>query len=130
MQGKDLTEYLVMVGVMIVLVIGVGIGVFVLRRRLLGEQPGHDAAAGGMLETMRRMRDRGEIPEEEYRAAQAALVARAGETMKRPPANPIGPRTPGGADGERRAKPGFDLTGAPLPRPVRDDDQGGAEPRR
>jgi hypothetical protein len=129
MQGRDLTEYLLMVGVMIVLVVGVGIGVFILRSRLFGADPGSEAGAGGMLETMRRMRDRGEIPEEEYRAAQAAIVGK----VKSPPplgSSPAGARTPSSALGELRAKPGFDLTGAPLPRRVSEDDHGRGKPAR
>lgn len=130
MQGNDLTEYLITIGLMIILVIGLGIGIFMLRGRLFGSDERADADAGGMLETMRRMRDRGEIPEEEYRAAQAAMVARAAAARDQARGHPATDRTPAPAPGELRARPGFDLTGAPLPRPVRDDDHGGGEEAR
>jgi hypothetical protein len=129
MQGKDLTVYFVTIGVMILLVMGLGIVVYVLRGRLFGDAASGDADPGSVLETLRAMRDRGEMPEEEYRAAQAALVAKA--AAARPPRPPTAARpTKPPSPGERRAPPGFDLTGAPLPRPVRDaDDETGRATR-
>ncbi|HZW10912.1 MAG TPA: hypothetical protein VFF69_13505 [Phycisphaerales bacterium] len=129
MQGKDLTLYFVTIGVMILLVMGLGVAIFILRGRLFGNAADGDGDPGGVLETMRAMRDRGEIPEEEYRAAQAALVAKATAARAvKPGAAPR--RTNPPAAGERRAPPGFDLTGAPLPPTVRggDDETGRAVP--
>ena len=79
MGGKDLLPYILTIGVMIVLVMAAGIALYVVRNRLFGKGGSNQFDHGGVLETMRAMRDRGEISEEEYRTTQAALVARAAE---------------------------------------------------
>lgn len=117
MQGKDLTVYFVTIGVMILVVMGLGVAIYVLRGRLFGDSGSTGTDAGTVLETLRAMRDRGEMPEDEYRAAQAALVAKAAAVRK--PAAPVRQTKPP-PPGERRAQPGFDLTGAPLPRSAPD----------
>jgi hypothetical protein len=125
--GQNLTPYIITVGVLIVVVIVAGLVLVALRARLNGADEQGEMGAGGMLETMRAMRDRGEISEEEYRTAQAALVARAGrergENSGADQAGGPGParaRTRAPSPGELVARPGYDLTGEPLPPPVRD----------
>ncbi|MFG0260372.1 MAG: SHOCT domain-containing protein [Phycisphaerales bacterium JB041] len=118
MTGKELLPYILTVGVMIVLVMAAGIALYVVRGRLFGKDGPKQLDHGGVLETMRAMRDRGEISEEEYRTTQAALVAKATEkraSPSAPEADPIKTQTSTGQPGDRRAKPGFDLTGDPLP---------------
>lgn len=124
MDGKDLLPFIITVGVMIVLVVGAGIALYLVRGRLFGSERQDPAETGGILETMRAMRDRGEISEEEYRTAQASLVGKTGK-MKDLPArapDPTKGRTPPPRppEGELRAPPGYDLTGEPLPPDVRD----------
>lgn len=137
-SGQDITPYAITIGVLIVVVIGAGIGLLVLRAKLNSADDTEDAGTGGMLETMRVMRDRGEISEAEYRTAQAALVAKASrERGEQSGADPGGGKPPSRdrthptAPGELRAKPGYDLTGEPLPPPVRDrSERNGGESRR
>ena len=125
--GQDLKPVLLTVGTLIVLVLLLGIVLFVVRGRFLGDNSGGDIDPGGVLETLRAMRDRGEVSEAEYRTAQTAIVGKAarerGENSGADPAGASGParaRTRGVMPGELRAEPGFDLTGAPLPPAVRD----------
>ena len=131
--GQNLTPYIVTIGVLIVVVIGAGLVLVALRARLNGADEQGEMGAGGMLESMRAMRDRGEISEDEYRTAQAALVAKAtrerGENSGADQdvrSTPARARTRGPLPGEIVARPGYDLTGDPLPPPVRG---GGGENR-
>lgn len=126
--GQDLTPYFIAIGVLIVVVVIAGIGLLVLRSRLHETDGGGGSGAGGMLETLRAMRDRGEMSEEEYRSAQAALVAKAsaekGENHGADLGSAEAParaRTRPPMPGELRAPPGYDLTGEPLPPPLRDE---------
>lgn len=122
--GQDLKPVLIIVGTLILLVLLLGIVLFVVRRKFLGDNSGGDIDRGGVLETLRVMRDRGEVSEAEYRTAQAAIVGGAarekGENSGADPAGPARARTRAALPGELRAEPGFDLTGAPLPPAVRD----------
>lgn len=120
MSGTELLPYILTVGVMIVLVMAAGIALYVVRGRLFGKDGSKQLDHGGVLETMRAMRDRGEISEEEYRTTQAALVARAtekrdAEAEQRPAPGPTKTQTSTEPAGDRRARPGYDLTGDPLP---------------
>ena len=119
MSGKELLPYILTVGVMIVLVMAAGIALYVVRGRLFGKDGPNQLDHGGVLETMRAMRDRGEISEEEYRTTQAALVAKATEKRDAAAAQsapgPTRIQTSPERPVSRRAKPGFDLTGDPLP---------------
>lgn len=136
--GQIPTPYLVTIGVLIAVVVLAGVVLMVLRAKLNADDEAGDLGAGGMLETMRGMRDRGEISEEEYRTAQAALVAKAsGERGENSGADqggsqaPARARTRPPAAGELRAEPGYDLTGEPLPPPVRGrGDENGPDSRR
>lgn len=76
------------------LVVG-ALALFAIRRRLLGGSGGSEGAPF-TLHDLRQLRARGEMTEEEFEAAKAAMLGQA------PP-------------GERRAPEGFDLTGEPLP---------------
>ncbi|MEL7473740.1 MAG: SHOCT domain-containing protein, partial [Planctomycetota bacterium] len=79
-----------------------------------------------IMESLRAMRDRGDLSDEEFQAARRRLVDRvraepasggdAADTSKTPDASVT---SRAGAAG-LRARPGFDLTGAPLP-PSTDD---------
>lgn len=79
------------------LVLG-AVALYAIRRRLLGA----DGPVGGdalSLHDLREMRARGDLNDEEFEAARNALLGRS-------------------ESGEgRRATPGFDLTGEPLPNP-------------
>lgn len=127
MDGKELLPYVLTVSVMIVLVMIAGVVLYLVRGRLFGREAPSDMDRGGVLETMRAMRDRGEISEEEYRTTQAALVAKAagggagGSTVSKS-GGPTKVQTGAVRPDELRAEPGFDLTGDPLPPPV----QGGS----
>jgi hypothetical protein len=106
---KDLTEVLVLLGVLIGLVVLTGLLMLIVRRRMMSRNA--DAALGGsVFEDLRRMRDEAQISELEYEYLRRCLAAKA--AGREPP-----PRPPElGVDaGELRAKPGFDLTGEPLP---------------
>ncbi len=120
MEGKELLPFVLTVGAMIVVVTIAGIVLYVIRGRLFAPSSTKDVNPGGVLETMRAMRDRGEVSEEEYRAAQASIVARAtargsGGGGVRPATEPAKTQTSREAPKELRAEPGFDLTGEPLP---------------
>ncbi|MFG0327138.1 MAG: SHOCT domain-containing protein [Phycisphaerales bacterium JB037] len=107
--------------VLIVLVTVGGLVLLAIRRRLFGSHEStHDA--GLVMEELRRMRDRGEISDEEFRATRSAMIERdwggapAGDAA--PPARPVAsprPRVDEAEEGDLRARPGFDLTGEPLP---------------
>lgn len=84
------------------------VGLYVLRRRLLGA-PDSDGADMLSLHDLRQMHGRGDLSDEEFETAKAAL---------------LGLESPGGA---LKADPGFDLTGEPLPKrgePPRFEDKG------
>ena len=63
------------------------------------------------LEEMRRLRDSGQMSREEFDAARAAIIGRV--SGRAPASAPT--RAPSGDAGVRVARPGFDLTGRPLP---------------
>lgn len=119
--SRAATDAVLVLGVLIVLVLVGGFLVMHLRRRFLGER---DADAPGLLlDDLRGLRARGEISDEEYDRARAAIVGRMSEAMggraPGPPPSPRAPalRSPAPADPTLRvARPGYDLTGAPLPR--------------
>ena len=118
MDGTNLTT-MILIAAVIVLVMIAGIILYLMRDRLLGNESEEMSGSGGILEAMRGMRDRGEISEEEYRTAQAAIVAKAsakktdGQETEKP--KPVKIQTTDGKVGELRAAPGFDLTGERLP---------------
>src|SRR5262245_61997531 len=96
----------VFIGGLILVVVVAGLILLKLRGPMLSKDAG-GANQEGLFQGLRRMRDTGEISVEEYDSARKRMAARAaGKPL--PPATP--PR-----DAARLAKPGFDLTGAPLP---------------
>lgn len=82
-----------------------------IRHRVLTDES--RSGLGLTLADLRRMHASGELSDEEFDAARAAIVGAAGGKAQgvRPPNTP----EPGGF--EMRAEPGADLTGDPLPRP-------------
>jgi hypothetical protein len=110
--SKALGPALMWLGGMIVLVVIAGLVILKIRGSMFARYPG-GADQEGLLAGLRRMRDAGEITPEEYDTARKSLVARA--TGGATPPRPIR----GAA--EKRSRPGYDLTGAPLPdQPPRD----------
>jgi len=87
-----------------------------IRNRALREETGDDE--GLTLGALRSMHARGELSDEEYEAARAAVLARAGVD----PSKAGSAASAGGY--ERHAGPGVDLTGAPLPRPAAEEHPG------
>lgn len=102
------TMVLIWAGVLIVVVV-VGGGLLIAYRRRLFAKDTPDQS--GFLESLRAMRNRGEISSEEYDAMRKRMAARIAG-VGTPPA---GPRPAPAEPGLLIAKPGFDLTGAPLP---------------
>jgi hypothetical protein len=99
---RRMGEYLATVGVLIVVVVAAALVLLKYRGRLLARDS--DAALHeGLFENLRRMRNQGRLTQEEYDAATGAAI------------RPVAP-------GEVRARPGYDLTGAPLPPPSQADE--------
>lgn len=121
-------QVLIWVGALIVAVLILGIIILLIRRKLFTKDT--DTAAG-MLADLRRMHKAGELTTAEYDAARKALTARFAANVPDRPApdrpsrdrphaeHPQRPAAAPSDPGELRAKPGFDLTGAPLPMPPR-----------
>jgi hypothetical protein len=117
---RRMGEYLATVGVLIVVVVAAALVLLKYRGRLLARDS--DAALHeGLFENLRRMRNQGRLTQEEYDAARRKMVAKA--AGKAPPAPPAtGAAIRPVAPGEVRARPGYDLTGAPLPPPSQADE--------
>lgn len=96
---------LVWVGVLIVLVLLGVVAMGVMRRRLLDSDDATSSSAPLTLHDLRQAHARGNMTDEEFEAAKAVVLG-----LEKPAQNPR-------ASGELRAKPGYDLTGAPLPSP-------------
>lgn len=115
-------DVLIWVGALILAVLLLGIVILLLRKRLFAREADD---ASGMLSELRRLHKSGELSTQEYDAARKALTVRvAGRASAPQPGKPERTHsdTPRPApDGELRAKPGFDLTGAPLPTPAPKD---------
>ena len=104
---------------LLVLITLVGVGVVYLIRRELFRGDDSESHSMGVMSDLRSMRDRGEITDDEFDRTRAVMIARAtGKDPEAIRADAI--RKQGGAV----AKPGFDLTGRPLP--PRDGAPGGA----
>jgi hypothetical protein len=114
------TDLVVGLGAIIIIVLFAGLAVMAMRRRLLVKDSAA-ATQGRLMDDLRAMRDRGEITPDEYDAARATMAARlSGRPASAPAAAPAPiPRpAPRASEQTIRAKPGFDLTGAPLPHPT------------
>ena len=81
--GQDLGSFVVWILVLIVAAIVAGVVLMLVRRRLLS--PGPDAGGEGLMDSLRRARDAGEMTPEEYDAARRAIAARvAGRSAVKP----------------------------------------------
>lgn len=133
-SNKDSINLVVILGILIV---GIVIGGMVLMyfRRKMNERESAFGNPGSIMEELRRLRKEGVLSEAEYeasrRAATSKLMPSKGATapaapepksrpVPRPSAVPPRRASEGGKPTERVAKPGFDLTGAPLPKPTDD----------
>jgi len=120
---------LAVLGVLIVVLLVCGLLVRRFRRGLLGDS-GTDGSPPLLLDDLRDMKRRGQISDAEYERMRMRLVEKLSGRSRTalsasdvPAAAPIKGRPQSGgapeAGGEaRRAAPGFDLTGEPLPRPA------------
>lgn len=120
-SGSTSVDVLMWVGALIIAVLFLGIVILLLRKRLFNREAD---TATNLLNDLRRMHKSGELSTEEYDAARKALTTRVAATLPTPTAAkpPRQARTEPAAGqpeppAELRAKPGFDLTGAPLPTP-------------
>lgn len=93
-------DVLVAVGLLIVCTVVLGMLVMRARRRLLARHETHDELS--LMESLRRMRDRGDMSIEEFEQARRALIGRA--TRRPPTAAPPAPALPncGTPDAETR----------------------------
>jgi hypothetical protein len=123
-QSQNWASLLPWIGALVVLVALGAIGLVMLRRRLFSSD--QNAAEGGVsLDTLRQMRARGELSEQEFEAAKRTVVQQLGLAAGAAPPRTGAraerlPRATASPPGELRAPPGFDLTGEPLPRPTDD----------
>ena len=114
--SSDSVTVVMWAGILIVAVVGGGFIVMAIRRGLFANDGSTSSGESGlMLDGLRRMRKRGEISDEEYEAARDALTS--GLTGKRLLNLPPRPAPSAKPPDALVAPPGFDLTGAPLPRP-------------
>lgn len=107
-------ELWIWLGALVVATLVLGVILLAMRRRLLDSDDA-EPGAGSMLDDLRAMRDRGEISQAEYDHTRKTIAARA--AGREPPPRPDESRSPEAPDGSVAARPGYDLTGAPLPRP-------------
>lgn len=107
----DPIDVVIWVGALILAVTAAGLIVMAIRKHLLSRE-NQSSQAGGMLDQLRAMHARGEVSDAEFQAARASLLAKATGV---PVPKPETPRETPPEPSERRARPGYDLTGAPLP---------------
>ena len=105
-SSGGMTRAALWAGALAGVIVVAGAAVMALRRRLFGSGAPADAPVMELHE-LRALRERGEVSDEEYESLRAALIRGYGGAE--------GVRAVVGDGGERRARPGFDLTGAPLP---------------
>lgn|GEM_PF-2041228 len=81
--GQDLGSFVVWILVLIVAAIVAGVALLLVRRRILSSGP--DSLGEGLMESLRRARDAGEMTPDEYDAARRAIAARvAGRSTPKP----------------------------------------------
>ncbi len=91
---KSSYEALIWLGVMLVLTVAGGIFVMFVRRRLFGG--GQDGIGEeGILDSLRRMRDQGEISQQEFESARRAMLEKA--MSRKSPAKSAKPDADAGA---------------------------------
>lgn len=74
-------QVLLYVGLLLLVLLAGAVAVFLLRRRLLGAESSVDATTG-LMETMRQMRDSGQMTQAEYDATRKTMAQRASRSMK------------------------------------------------
>lgn len=104
--NKQIGPMLMQLGLLIGLVVLTGLIILLVRKWMFSQ--GDEAVTGSMFDDLRRLRETGEISEVEYDYLRRCIANKA--AGKDPP-----PRPPELAPTELRARPGFDLTGQPLP---------------
>lgn len=111
------------IGGFIIAVLLLGIIILAVRRRMF-TRDNELQGSRSLMEQLRVMRDRGQMSDEEYEATRRSLASKvAANVLRDAPVAPEvrGTRIPRGMDGTngvasaRVARPGFDLTGEPLP---------------
>ena len=113
-QKPDIGPLLMWIGAICVVALLGGMVLMAVRRRVLDQASSPTQEQGRLLDDLREALKRGEITQGEFDSAKATMAARmAGKPPPARPAPPVGGvRTP---DGGFVARPGVDLTGAPLP---------------
>lgn len=94
LAAGSLPEFFLWLGAAIGLVVVAGIGLMWYRSRAFGDA-GPAADQAGLLESLRAMRDRGEMTPEEYDAARRSLAARFSGRLVTPRADAARPKTDG-----------------------------------
>lgn len=113
-RRPELMPVFISIGALIVVVVVLGIVLVAMRKRLFGS--GEDGEMGGSIfEDLRRLHAAGEISDLEHDYLRKCIAASA--AGRKPPPPPEGLVISGQ---ELHAKPGFDLTGAPIPQEVLD----------
>lgn len=110
-----LGHFLIWIGAFIGIIAVAGLALLAYRKRMLSAQDA--ASSGSLLDQLRRMHKEGSMTQQEYDAARKAIVSRVAARGPGAPPKPA-PAKPDALT----AKPGFDLTGAPLPTPPPDTD--------
>ena len=107
-QTAQIGDAILWLGVLLGAVVVGALVIFAMRRRLQGS----DTSEGDPLDlaVLRRMHAAGQLTDAEFEAARAAVVARHGGSEVMPSVSPLDPSL-------KRARPGVDLAGDPLPRP-------------
>ena len=112
---KSITPYATWIGVMIGALVIAALVLLIFRRRVLAKDSG--GVSAGMLDELRAMLQRGDLTQEEFDAAKAAMVAKLAAKPGAAPAAMLKPKARPAAPADVRvARPGFDLTGRPLPK--------------
>ena len=117
---------LVWMGLLVGLTIAGGVVMIAVRKRALSRDQ-QSIDTGGLMDSLKAARDAGDLSEEDFRAARLRLLGldqadATGTSRPLPPA--AAARAPSTADfrSDRQAKPGYDLTGDPLPPNASDDE--------
>ena len=126
-SAADAKDILVWVIVLIVSALVGGLVILVVRKRMLAPDASNELASEGLFDSLRRMRDSGEISRDEYEHARKRLIEsatkpKAGPAMTQDQASILAAARQAefglGRSEARKmeAPPGYDLTGSPLPR--------------
>ncbi len=108
-KDPELKPVLISIAALIVVVVVLGFVLVAMRKRMFGSSEDGEVA-GSMFEDLRRLREAGEISELEYDYLRKCIAARV--AGREPPPRPVGLAE---ETVDLRARPGFDLTGAPIP---------------